>query len=87
MRKSETYPTRLMYTAGRHYISSVRGTGTINSHSLNRGAYRVRNGNRSGSNPSEKSLGLRMRENRDQCCGAGRAVVSYLTTLSAAKVT
>ena len=87
MRKSETYPTRLMYSAGRHNISSVRGTGTINAHSLNRGAHRVPNGNRSGSNPSEKSLGLRPRESRDQCFGTGPAVVFYLMTLLNAKFT
>ena len=31
MWKSETYPTRLMYTARRRNISGVRRTGTINS--------------------------------------------------------
>lgn len=59
MRKSETYPTRLMYTAGRHNISGVWGTGSQLTYSLNRGAYRVRNGNRSGSNPSETAGKLR----------------------------
>jgi hypothetical protein len=37
MRKSETYPTRLMYTARRRHISGVRGTGTINPHTLQTG--------------------------------------------------
>jgi hypothetical protein len=39
MRKSETYPTRLMYTAGQHNISGVRGTGTIKSHTLSTGVH------------------------------------------------